>query len=302
MPDREEIRVDPHDARQRLDRYLAARGRWGSRSQVQRLIAEGHVRIDGQPAKPGLTLRPGQLIEVRNVPAPVTAGVEPEPIALDVLFEDAWLLVINKPAGLVVHPAPGHWQGTLVSALLYHWQGTRPGLDSLRPGIVHRLDKDTSGVLVIAKDAATLTALAAQFRAREVEKRYVACVWGRVRRDSGTISAPIGRNPVHRKRMAVRSGGREAMTYYEVVWRSDTMSGLRLFPKTGRTHQLRVHLAAIGHPIVGDAVYGRGRARPVPIARHALHAEQITVCHPHTGERMRFTATVPQDLRILSRL
>jgi 23S rRNA pseudouridine1911/1915/1917 synthase len=293
------VAVDVRGARQRLDRYLAAVGRWGTRSQVQRLIAAGAVRLDGQPAKAGTLLRRGQTIEVETPPPATPARVEAEAIALDVIYEDDWLLVINKPAGLVVHPAPGHWSGTLVSALLHHWKGGRPGLDAMRPGIVHRLDKDTSGVLVIAKDAATLEALGAQFRARAVEKQYVAFVWGRPRAPRGIIAEPIGRNPLHRKKMAVRRSGRPALTTYEVCESGGGITMLRLFPKTGRTHQLRVHLAAIGHPIVGDRAYGRGGA--AVIGRQALHAERISFRHPRTGARVTFTAPLAPDLAELRR-
>jgi 23S rRNA pseudouridine1911/1915/1917 synthase len=298
MTAQEHVTVDERGARQRLDRYLATLGRWGSRSQVQRLIESGRVRLDGHAAKAGAVLRRGQTIAVEPGPPPLAAGVEAEEIPLEVLYEDQWLLVINKPAGLVVHPAPGHWRGTLVSALLYHWRGPRPGLDPMRPGIVHRLDKDTSGALVIAKDPTTLADLGTQFRTREVEKQYIAFVWGRLRRQSGTIAEPIGRNPTHRKRMAVRHGGREAITSFEVCEYLDGVTMLRLFPKTGRTHQIRVHLAAIGHPIVGDAVYGRGRVRAsgASIQRQALHAERIAFRHPHTGSRLSVAAPLPADL------
>ena len=295
----QQFTVDQRGARQRLDRYLAALGKWGSRSQVQRLIEDGHIRVDNQPAKAGAVLRCGQTITIEPASPPtLPAGVEAEEIPLSVLYEDEWLLVINKPPGLVVHPAPGHWRGTLVSALLHHWCGPRSGLDPMRPGIVHRLDKDTSGVLVIAKDAATLADLGAQFRSREVEKQYVAFVWGRLRQRSGTIAEPIGRNPTHRKRMAVRQGGRAAVTSFEVCEQLDGITMLRLFPKTGRTHQIRVHLAAIGHPIVGDAVYGRGHARASDelIQRQALHAERITFRHPHSGRRVSFAAPLADDL------
>jgi len=303
MTQQAQFAVDERGAHQRLDRYLAALGTWGSRSQVQRLIDSGHVRLDGRPAKAGTLLRRGQTIAVTPAPPALPAGVEAEDIPLCVLYEDEWLLVINKPPGLVVHPAPGHWRGTLVSALLHHWRGPRTGLDPLRPGIVHRLDKDTSGVLVIAKDAATLADLGAQFRARSVEKQYVAFVWGRLRRQSGTISEPIGRNPAQRKRMAVRHGGRAAITVFEACEQLDGMTMLRLFPKTGRTHQIRVHLAAIGHPIVGDVVYGRGRTRASAplIQRQALHAERITLRHPHTGRRVSFVAPLADDLVALRR-
>jgi len=303
MTAEQRLTVDELGARQRLDRYLAALGRWGSRSQVQRLIADGHVRLDGQAAKPGAVLRRGQTIAVEPTPPAPSADVEAEEIPLDVLYEDESLLVINKPPGLVVHPAPGHWAGTLVSALLHHWRGPRPGLDPIRPGIVHRLDKDTSGVLVIAKDAATLADLGTQFRDRQVEKQYVAFVWGRLRRSAGTISEPIGRNPTHRKRMAVHQGGRAAITAFEVCEHLDGITMLRLFPKTGRTHQIRVHLAAIGHPIVGDVLYGRGRTRPggALIQRQALHAERLTFRHPHSGLRMSFVAPLADDLVALRR-
>jgi 23S rRNA pseudouridine1911/1915/1917 synthase len=292
------ITVDARGARLRLDRYLAALGTWGSRSQVQRLIEGGNVRLDGKPAKAGAVLRSGQTIEVAAAPPALPAGVEAEAIPLDVLHEDEWLLVINKQPGLVVHPAPGHWQGTLVSALLHHWRGPRAGLDPLRPGIVHRLDKDTSGVLVIAKDAATLADLGMQFRTRAVEKQYVAFVWGRLRRQRGTIAEPIGRNPTHRKRMAVRQGGREAVTAFEVCEQLGGVTMLRLFPQTGRTHQIRVHLAAIGHPIVGDVVYGRahGRDSAALVRRQALHAERIAFRHPHSGQRVSFVAPLAADL------
>jgi 23S rRNA pseudouridine1911/1915/1917 synthase len=295
------IIVDAGGARQRLDRYLAARGQWGSRSHVQQLIADGRVRLDGRSAKAGALLRPGQTIEIEVVAPAAPAGVEAEAIPLEVLYEDHWLLVLNKPPGMVVHPALGHRHGTLVSALLHHWRGTPPGLDPLRPGIVHRLDKDTSGVLVVAKDLDTLADLGAQFRKREVEKQYVACVWGRVRQPSGIVSQPIGRNPVHRKRMAVRAGGRAAVTRFEVVERFDDVTFVRLYPQTGRTHQIRVHLAALGHPIVGDAVYGRARRHDAraQISRQALHAEQIGFRHPHTGMRVRFVAPLAADLRAL---
>lgn len=303
MPDAEEIHVDAGAARQRLDRFLTQHGRWGTRSQVHRLIAEGCVRVDDQPAKAGALIRAGQTISVRTVAPSLSAGVQAEAIPLDIIFEDDWILVINKPPGLVVHPAPGNWRGTLVSALLHHWHGSRPGLDPLRPGIVHRLDKDTSGVLVIAKDAATLADLGTQFRTREVEKQYVAFVWGRLARPSGVMAQPIGRNPVHRKRMAIRAGGRAAETRFEVVERFAAVTLVRLFPKTGRTHQLRVHLAALGHPVVGDAVYGRGRhqAPGISAARQALHAERLAFRHPHHGLRVQFTAALPDDLVVLRR-
>jgi 23S rRNA pseudouridine1911/1915/1917 synthase len=297
VTDAEVIVVGVEGRNQRLDRYLAATERWGSRAQVQRLIAGHHVQVDGRAAKPGQTLRVGQTICVEPEVRPSTSDIPPENIPLEVLHEDEALLVLNKPAGLVVHPAVGNWRGTLVNALLHRWGGSLPGLDPQRPGLVHRLDKDTSGVIVIAKDPAALADLAGQFRRREVEKRYVALVWGRLRDKRGTLNAPLGRNPAHRERMAVRSGGRAAVTQYEVIAVGQRVTYVRLMPKTGRTHQLRVHLAALGHPIVGDAVYGaaRRRASQSLIGRQALHAQTIAFVHPKTGRRVVYAAAEPED-------
>lgn len=286
--------------RQRLDQFLAQLGRWGSRARVQKLIEGGYVRMNGQPTRCGHVLRPGQRIEV--LPCPVeTVELRPEPIPLDILFEDAALLVINKPAGLVVHPAPSHAQGTLVHALLHHWQSQPEGLDPLRPGIVHRLDKDTSGVLVIAKTADALTALARQFQERTVEKEYWAAVWGRPRQARGSIDTPVGRDPVHRKRMSVRRDGRPAYTEWEVVRVGEGLSWLRVRPRTGRTHQIRVHLSSMGHPLVGDPLYSRPRravAIPKP-DRLALHARRLGFLHPVSRAPLAFEAPLPPDLEAL---
>ncbi len=300
-----QVTVERGEARQRLDRFLTALGLWGTRSQVQRLIADGLVRVDGHVAKPGVLLRSGQRIDVAPAPPRAAAGVEPEAIPLSVLYEDAWLLVIDKPAGLVVHPAPGHWQGTLVAALLHRWQGRPAGMDPLRPGIVHRLDKDTSGVLLIAKDAATLAELGRQFRAREVSKEYLALVWGEPRRRQGEVRGAIGRHPVHRKRMSVRPGGRAAVTRYRVLGASAGVSLVRVMPETGRTHQIRVHLAALGHPIVGDQVYGGGirRAAELGMRRQALHASAISLRHPATGAPLQTSAPLAPDMcQVLDKL
>ncbi len=283
---------------QRIDRFLAQIGRWGSRARVQKLIEAGYVRINGQPARCGQRLRPGHRIEVLPPPPADEPGLVPEPIPLQVLYEDAWLLVVDKPAGLVVHPAPTHARGTLVHGLLYRWQGQPSGLDPLRPGIVHRLDKDTSGVLVIAKDPETLALLARQFHARTVEKEYLAAVWGKPHRVHATIETPIGRDPVHRKKMAIRREGRAAWTEYELIRVGDSVSWLRVKPKTGRTHQIRVHLASLGHPIVGDLTYGRARKAPhVPQpTRQALHAHRLAFPHPRSNKPLDFCSPLPPDL------
>jgi 23S rRNA pseudouridine1911/1915/1917 synthase len=292
--------VPEQAAGERLDRFLAGLGSLGTRSQVQRLIAAGSVMLNGRQAKAGATLRAGDTVEVTSPEAPPAAQPEPEDIPLHVLYEDEDLLVIDKPAGMVVHPAPGHWQGTLVSALLHRWRGAPPGLDRLRPGIVHRLDRETSGVLVIGKTADVVARLAAQFKARDVEKEYLALVWRCPAARRGVIDRPIGRHPTQRKRMSVRTGGRTAVTRYEVCEDFGDASLLRLFPETGRTHQLRVHLAASGHPVLGDKLYGRrrpaGDALLGAFPRQALHAARLVFTQPRTGARLRCEAPLPSDL------
>jgi 23S rRNA pseudouridine1911/1915/1917 synthase len=288
--------VGPNEAPRRLDRFLAARGELGTRSQVTRLIAAGGVRVDGRAVKAGTVLRAGQRVDVER--ALIEPGtIEPEPIALEVLHEDESVLVIDKPPGLVVHPAPGHAGGTLVNALLHRWRTPDPSLDVERLGIVHRLDKDTSGVLVVVKDASALAELGRQFHGREVEKRYLALVWGRPASPRGVIDRPIARHPVDRKRMAVGGRGRTAVTRYELVEDFGPCSLLRLHPETGRTHQIRVHLAAIGHPVLADPAYGRGRPRPAwGLARQALHAESIRFRHPRGGRWITVSAPLPEDM------
>jgi 23S rRNA pseudouridine1911/1915/1917 synthase len=277
----------------------------GTRSQAKQLVDAGKVRVDGVVRKASFGLRAAMRVEVDLPLAPVTT-IEPEALPLDVLYEDADLLVIDKPPGMVVHPAPGARRGTVVNALV-HRLGRLEGVGAaLRPGIVHRLDKDTSGVLVIARTAAALEALARQFRARTLHKRYLALVHGEVRGREGVIDRPIGRDPRERKRMSTRSRqGRTALTRYTVLERLRGATLLAVAPETGRTHQIRVHLAAVGHPIVGDAVYG-GRRRGMradsaavlaAVPRQALHAESLTFAHPANGRTMTVTAPLPADLR-----
>jgi 23S rRNA pseudouridine1911/1915/1917 synthase len=287
--------VPPEEVGTRLDRFLAHRSELGTRSQVQRLIDAGHVLVQGRATKAGARLQAGNRVAV-DQPAPPPLDVVPEPIEIDILYEDESILVVNKPSGLVVHPAPGHWSGTLVNALVHRWGEVREGFDPLRPGIVHRLDKDTSGVLIIARNPTVLEAIARQFRHREVKKQYLALTTGRMRRLDGVIEGRIARDRVHRKRMSVQARGREAITRFEVVELFAQHSLLRIYPETGRTHQIRVHLAAIGHPIVADAQYGRGsRSGQIPINRQALHAESIAFRHPVTGEALVVSAPLPDD-------
>ena len=261
------------------------------------VAAPGHARLDAAHK-----VRAGLSVEV-TIPAPATVCVAPEPIPLVIAYEDADLVVVNKPPGLVVHPAPGHASGTLVNALLHHCRDLAGIGSELRPGIVHRLDRDTSGLIVVAKTEAAMQSLGRQFRRRSVVKRYAAAVHGLPRPLRGTIDAPIGRSPSDRKRMSTRARkGREALTTYRVVAAVGPCSLVRLHIATGRTHQIRVHMAHAGFPIVGDAQYGRpalDRALPSPPARQMLHAESLAIDHPTTGRRMRFLAPWPDDFRDL---
>ncbi|MGE0825132.1 MAG: RluA family pseudouridine synthase [Candidatus Binatia bacterium] len=284
---------------QRLDRALAYLAST-TRSHVRVLIENGCIHVGGVPPKAGYLLRLGDEIYVIPLSVP-PAGAVPQSIPLDMLYEDEFLAAINKPPGMVVHPAPGQWEGTVVNALLWRW-GRNETSGSLRPGIVHRLDKDTSGVLLVVKDEKTQENLSRQFKERRVQKMYTAVVRGTPSPLQGKIVLPIGRHPVERKKMAVRvRGGREAISQYEVVSEHNLVSLVRLFPETGRTHQLRVHLAAVGHPIIGDPVYGsRGVMRGVPSAiadfpRQALHAERLRFFHPATHEPIMVYAPYPQD-------
>jgi 23S rRNA pseudouridine1911/1915/1917 synthase len=307
------LRADAAASRARLDAWLAEHLPELSRARIQALIQDGQVLLEGRPARASTRLRPGQTISI-HVPAPVPATPEPEDIPLDVIFEDAHLLVLNKPAGLVVHPGAGQPRGTLVNALLRHVRDLSGVGGVLRPGIVHRLDKGTSGLLVVAKDDETHRALARQFAGRSVEKEYEALVLGIPAPRAGTIATPIGRDPVHRRKMSIRATrGREARSDYRVVAAFDGASRLRVRIHTGRTHQIRVHLASIGHPVVGDATYGgtrtpssrRAEAREAlkSLRRPALHAARLAFVHPRTGERLSFEAPLPPDMAgVLARL
>jgi 23S rRNA pseudouridine1911/1915/1917 synthase len=275
---------------------LVQRNVLGTRSQIQQLIHAALVTLNGRRVKAGVLLRPGQRIDVERPAAPHRTIVAQE-IPLSVLYEDSHLMVIDKPAGLVVHPAPGHWDGTLVNALLYRCGRRSADTDVARLGLVHRLDKDTSGVLLIAKNAGTLERLSQQFRGREVRKEYLALVRGRLRQRSGTFSGAIARHAVHRQRMALRTHGRYAVTHYRVVEELESASVVRCFPETGRTHQIRVHLSGAGHPILGDRQYGAERSATSVIQRQALHAAAITFHHPSTHVVTCVTAPLPDDLR-----
>jgi 23S rRNA pseudouridine1911/1915/1917 synthase len=268
-----------------------------SRSRVQRLITDGRVTADGQPVKANTVIQAGAVLVI-DVPPVEPAGIEPEAIPLDVVYEDDEVLVVDKPAGLVVHPSPGHWSGTLVNALLARdtVYGGIAGVE--RPGIVHRLDRDTSGLLMVAKTDAAQTSLMAQLKARRVKKTYLALVQGGVQAAVGRIEAPIGRDPKNRMRMAVMPDGRPSVTGYRVRERFAGWTLLELDLVTGRTHQIRVHLAALGHSVAGDPVYGTGTARrgPEGLTRLFLHAWRLVFAAPATGDLVRLEAPLPAEL------
>lgn len=293
------LTVGPESVGTRLDQFVVASGVPLSRSQVRHLIVEGRVTVGGETRKAGYLVRPGDAVVV-DLPQETPAVALPEALPLTVLYEDDTLIVINKAPGMVVHPAPGRWRGTLVNALLHRW-GPLPGHEPSRPGIVHRLDRDTSGVMVIARTARALEHLGRQFAARTVAKRYLAVVRGVVRADALKIDAAIGRHAVERKKMSTRvRGGRPAVTRVRVLERFARTTFVEAAPETGRTHQIRVHLAARGHPILGDGVYGALRPADVAlIGRHALHAETLGLIHPTRDEAMTFRAELWPDMRAL---
>lgn len=278
----------------RLDRFLAGQEELGlSRSRVQQLIEEGLVLVNGVRVKASYRVTAGEEIEV-TVPPPVTMELVPEDIPLDIVYEDKEIIVVNKPQGMVVHPAHGHYRGTLVNALLYHCRDL-PGLNGvLRPGLVHRLDKDTSGLLVVAKTEAAQRSLTEQIKNREAVRKYRAIVMGEVAEPAGIVDAPIGRHPNDRKKMAVEPRkGRPAVTHYRVLERFKGFTYLELKLQTGRTHQIRVHMAYLGYPVLGDPLYGP-RRQPFSLAGQALHAYYLAFRHPADGRWLEFSAPLPE--------
>lgn len=296
------IYLTADDSSPRLDQYVAAMLTGVSRSEVQRLIKAGAIRVNGEPAKASLRLEPGDEVAI-DLPQPEAQTVEAQSLPLVVLYEDADLVVIDKPAGMVVHPAYGNREGTLVNAALAQWPEMRAvGDDESRAGVVHRLDKDTSGVIALARTPAALESLQDQFKARTTEKHYLALVEGVPSSSSGIIDAPIGRDPKRRKRMAVLRGGREAQTRYDVLEDLQSNALIDAAPRTGRTHQIRVHLAWLGHPVVGDRLYGFRKQR-IRLRRLFLHAASLSLDHPTTGERMTFESPLPASLEdVLAKL
>ena len=276
----------------RLDKFVGARCPELSRTHAQQLIQDGFITVNSNTAKSSLKLNPGDKIEVVIPPEPAP-HLEAENIPLKIVYEDADLLVIDKPAGLAVHPAPGHPSHTLVNALLHYLPSLAEDADNLRPGIVHRLDKDTSGLLVVAKNRLAQANLSQQFKDRVVKKTYITLVNGKLTPEKGFIEAAIGRDPSHRQRMAIVNEGREARTEYRVIRHIGDYSLLEIKPETGRTHQIRVHLAAIGFPVVGDATYG---LKSPHLPRQFLHASKIAFRLPSTGTTVEFESPLPADL------
>jgi 23S rRNA pseudouridine1911/1915/1917 synthase len=307
------IIADEADAGRRLDAAVAVHIADCSRSLAASLINGGHILVDGRPRKPGYRLKAGDSIQGR-IPAPAPAAFAPEPIPLDIIYQDQHIAVINKPPGLVVHPAPGHAGGTLVNALLYHCPDLGAIGGGIRPGIVHRLDKETSGTMVIAKNQAAHEELSRQFKAREIRKKYLALVYGEPSAESGSIQLPIGRHPVDRKRMSTTTRrGRQAETLWKIREQLDGATLLEIILKTGRTHQIRVHCAAMGHPVVGDPVYRPRRlmanlqnlfpnlpatvvAGLKSVPRQMLHSWQLGLIHPVDKKLLIFESPVPSDM------
>jgi 23S rRNA pseudouridine1911/1915/1917 synthase len=283
---------------QRLDHFLRAELADRSRAFLQKLIDEARVLVNGKPSKPSHKVRRGDKICV-EIPPPRPLAAQSEAITLDVLYEDDDLIVVNKPAGMVVHPAAGNFTGTLVNALLHHCCGRLAGIGGVeRPGIVHRLDKGTSGCLVVAKTDFAHQSLVTQFKSRGVRKIYRAVCWGKIARPSGRIETAIGRSERDRKKMSARARrGRPSLTEYRVMKQHADFALVELALHTGRTHQIRVHMAHIGHPVVGDATYGRARKPDISVARPLLHAYKLGFTHPRTGALMEFTAPMPDDLK-----
>ena len=285
---------------ERLDKYiLGVFPHTTSRTYLQRLIVSGSVLLNGEAAKKNSEVKSGDTIEVK-VPPPEPSHLVPEDIPLKIVFEDADLIVIDKDAGMVVHPGAGNRTGTLVSALLYHSDAFKDFGDTVRPGIVHRLDKDTSGILVVAKNEDAQRSLAAQFKEHSIKRRYIAFVKGIIQLDNGIIDVAIGRDPSNRQRMApLALDGRDAKTIYKVLKRFKDYTMVELSPVTGRTHQIRVHMKYLGYPLLGDADYGLRRDKR--ISRHALHAAYLGFAHPTTDEFLEFSAILPQDMELLEK-
>ena len=278
---------------ERIDKYLSEQLEDMTRSHIQKLIKENMVLVNGMTVKSNFKLSASDQIEV-EIPELKEPDILPENIPLDILYEDQDILVVNKPKGMVVHPAPGHYTGTLVNAIMYHCKDNLSGINGvMRPGIVHRIDMDTTGSLLICKNDRAHQALAEQLKEHSITRKYHAIVHGRLKEDEGTIDKPIGRHPIDRKKMSVHcTNGREAVTHYRVLKRFQQFTYIECQLETGRTHQIRVHMSSIGHPILGDQVYGLAKC-PYKLQGQTLHAKVLGITHPTTGEYMEFDAPLP---------
>ena len=296
------LRASEESKNQRLDAFLASSLDGLTRSQATRLIESGEVAVNGRAVSKSYKLAGGEDVAV-TLPEPEPVEAVPQDIPLDVVYEDADVIVVNKPSGMVVHPAPGHPDGTLVNALLYHCAGTLSGIGgALRPGIVHRSDRDTSGLIIAAKNDAAHQYLSAQLADHTLARTYECIVVGALREDRGTVNAPIARHPTDRKRMAVVAGGREAVTHWEVIARYPGYTHVRCRLETGRTHQIRVHMAYIGHPILGDTVYGAKKEVP-GLTGQCLHAVGLRFLHPRTHEVVELSCPLPEEFtRMLQKI
>lgn len=301
----------PSDAKKRLDIFLSQKLPELTRSRIKNLIEGGLVYLNSKPVKAGVKIKTGDKIAI-TIPLPQAIAAEPEKIPLDILYEDKHIIIINKPPGLTVHPGAGRAKGTLVNALLYHCKDLSGIGGALRPGIVHRIDKDTSGVIIAAKTDKAHQSLSQQFKEHSIKRKYLTIVWGVVKNDEGTIDLPIGRHISERKKMSVRTKrGRRAVTHYRVIKRFNNFTLLEASLETGRTHQIRVHLSAIHHPVAGDPVYGK-KNMPSGLSpkltmllknlkRQALHAQTLGIIHPETKEYLEFTSPLPDDMKTVMR-
>lgn len=289
------------DQQMRLDKYLAEQFPEQTRSYLQKLIKDGEVLVNGKSVKTGYQLSKGDEVSV-NISEPKELDVEPQEMDLDIVYEDEDVILINKPKGMVVHPAPGHTTDTLVNGLLYHCKDNLSGINGVaRPGIVHRIDRDTTGILIVCKNDMSHNSIAAQLKEHSITRRYRALVHGNLKEDKGTIEGPIGRHPVERKKMAINErNGKPAVTHYTVLERFGNYTLIECVLETGRTHQIRVHMTSIGHPLVGDEVYGPTKC-PFKLQGQCLHAMVLGFVHPRTGEYMEFSAELPEYFEDLLR-
>lgn len=295
------FKVGAEDAGIRIDRYLSDQCREVSRSYLQKLLKEAMVLVDGKPVKSNYKVNADDEIQL-SVPEAVEPEIEAEEMDLDILYEDKDIIIINKPKGMVVHPAAGHYSGTLVNGLMAHCRQDLSGINGvMRPGIVHRIDMDTTGVLAVCKNDMAHNSVAAQLKEHSITRKYYAIVHGRVKEDEGTVNAPVGRHPLDRKKMSINEkNGREAVTHYKVLEHFKQFTYVECQLETGRTHQIRVHMASIGHPLLGDTVYGSSK-NPFHLQGQTLHAGVLGIIHPRTGEYMEFTAPLPDYFEELLR-